>query len=148
MHRFLLLAARHEQVLGQAPVEKGADAADADDAQVGAFADPGLRDFRGRDDPVLGIVAEENLDPVANLPAGVDVAFRQQHLAELFGVEKQSDTALPGNDQLIETTEIRHGRNCTPAPWRKAALDGIGGAGRAPGPGLRDTVRLPPGGPR
>ena len=94
MHRPVLLAEGYQQVLGEPPVEECADVIDADDLQVGTFANPRLRRYRGSDDAVFRIAVEEDIDEVIRLEIFRCLFLRQEHFAKILAIEKPAEVDL------------------------------------------------------
>ena len=79
VHRAVHFPDRQQEILLEAPVQKDPDArTDGGHLQAGKLADDGERLLSRRDEPVLGVAVDEDLDLTARRGARRDIASRQQ----------------------------------------------------------------------
>ena len=108
-HGLFLFAERQEQILGESPVQKCADArVHADDVEAGKLADFGQRFFRGGHEPVFGVAINKNVELVAGAEVGGDVASGQENFAERAAVEIQTGSGFADDGKKVAFAEGCH----------------------------------------
>jgi hypothetical protein len=89
LHAAFLLGIRKKQIFSKSPVEEGSHArVDLRDLQRSEVADSGERLERGRNETVLGISIDENLQNIAGAGTFWDGIPWQEDFSEFPAIEK------------------------------------------------------------
>lgn len=109
-----LFPKRKEEVLGQAPIEKGADLAiHTDDGKEGKLTDHGLGRGGGGDKAILGITVEKDVNGVVGIePGGRSLARGQENLTALSGIEVVAVNGFPRDGESVALADGDHCREC------------------------------------
>ncbi|MNJ58321.1 hypothetical protein D3C77_539500 [compost metagenome] len=112
LQRPRLFRVRHQQVLGQAPVEENAGTVDVLDLEAGELADLHLGLLGGGDQLVFAVQVDEHVQPVIHFGFGVfrDVAPGQQDLAVGAAVQVQAEVHVFHDLQTVVTPKQSHFR--------------------------------------
>ncbi|MNH26579.1 hypothetical protein D3C79_866400 [compost metagenome] len=104
-HLALFFGVRHQQVLGQAPVEEDADAVDFLDLEAGELTDLQFGLFGGCDQLVFAVQVDEDVQPVFDLSGRVlgNVAVRQEDFAIRAAVQVQAEVRVFHDLQTVVT---------------------------------------------
>ncbi|MCY1183777.1 hypothetical protein D9M73_244240 [compost metagenome] len=107
-----LFRVRHQQVLGQAPVQEDTSTVDVLDLQAGELANLHLGLLGGGDQLVFAVQVDEHVQPVIDLGLGVfrDVAPGQQDFAIGAAVQVQTEVHVFHDLQTVVTPKQSHFR--------------------------------------
>lgn len=112
--RFTLFPERKEEVLGQAPVEKGTDlAVHTDDGEKGKLTDHSLRRGGGGDEAILRVAIEKDVNGVVGIePGGRSLARGEENLTTLPGIEIVAVNGFPRDGEGVALADGDHCREC------------------------------------
>ena len=110
LHATVLFGVGKEQILSQAPVEKGPHTrVDFLHFQCGEVADGGEWFARCRDETILGIPIDEYLQHIAGSCTFGNGIARQEDFAEFPAIEEKPGAGVFEDSEAIEFSEKRHG---------------------------------------
>ena len=121
LHPDFLLAERDEQILGQPPVEKRADAGDGHAFQAAKLAGHDLGRLERGDRAVFGIIVEEDVEGFADAATTGDFAVGQQDFPEVAAVEKEPEAFLVEDLEGCAFADSCHGATMD---LRRPGVDG------------------------
>src|SRR5690606_6946493 len=110
LHGFMLLAVGHQQVFGQAPVEKGTSVIHVLDFKQCALAHAGLGGEGGGDNFVVGVQVHKHLEAGARFKPFWDIAARQKYAPEFSAIEQHASVYGFYSGELVGLADFDHGR--------------------------------------